>query len=74
MLVVARREWCPFHEGHPGKLGVQSGHIRVQVQGEAKDLPSDLQAIVEVTGPDGYIEGVFGRPLYAKVLVRGEWL
>ena len=36
---------------------VQSGRIRVQVLGEAKDLPSDLQAIVEATGSDGYIEG-----------------
>ena len=41
-----RENWC-----------VQSGRIRVQVLGEAKDLPSDLQAIVEATGPDGYIEG-----------------
>ena len=36
---------------------LQSGRIRIQVLGEAKDLPSDLQAIVEMTGSDGYIEG-----------------
>ena len=41
-----QKNWC-----------VQSGRIRVQVRGEAKNLPSDLQAIVEATGPDGYIEG-----------------
>ena len=29
----------------------------MQVLGEAEDLPSDLQAIVEATGPDDYIEG-----------------
>ena len=39
------------------KWPVHSGRIRVRVLGEAKDLPSDLQAIVEATGPDDYIEG-----------------
>ena len=39
------------------KLSVHPRRIRVQVLGEVKDLPSDLQAIVEVTGPDDYIEG-----------------
>ena len=34
-----------------------SGRIRVRILGEAKDLPSDLQAIVEATGPDECIEG-----------------
>ena len=38
------------------KWPVHSGCIRVRVLGEAKDLPSDLQAIVEATGPDDYIE------------------
>ena len=33
------------------------GRIYVQVLGEVKDLPSDLQAIVEATGPDNCIEG-----------------
>ena len=45
-MKAIREKWC-----------VQSGRIRVQVLGEAKDLPSDLQAIVEATGPDDYIEG-----------------
>ena len=36
---------------------VHSGRIRVRILGEAKDLPSDLQAIVEATGPDNCIEG-----------------
>ena len=36
---------------------MHSGRIRIRVLGEAKDLPSDLQAIVEATGPDDYIEG-----------------
>ena len=39
------------------KWPVHSGRIRVRILGEAKDLPSDLQAIVEVTGPDECIEG-----------------
>ena len=39
------------------KWSVHPGRIRVQVLGEVKDLPSDLQAIVEATGPDNCIEG-----------------
>ena len=39
------------------KWPVHSGCIRVRILGEAKDLPSDLQAIVEATGPDKCIEG-----------------
>ena len=39
------------------KWPVQSGRIRVRILGEAKDLPMDLQAIVEATGPDKCIEG-----------------
>ena len=39
------------------KWPVHSGSIRVRILGEAKDLPSDLQAIVEATGPDECIEG-----------------
>ena len=39
------------------KWPVHSGRIRVKILGEAKDLPSDLQAIVEATGPDNCIEG-----------------
>ena len=39
------------------KWPVHSGRIRVRILGEAKDLPSDLQAIVEATGPDKCIEG-----------------
>ena len=38
------------------KWPVHSGRIRVRILGEAKDLPSDLQAIVEATGPDKCIE------------------
>ena len=36
---------------------MHSGLIRIRVLGEAKDLPTDLQAIAEATGPDDYIEG-----------------
>ena len=36
---------------------VHSGRIRVRILGEAKDLPLDLQAIVEATDPDNCIEG-----------------
>ena len=39
------------------KWPVHSGRIRVRILGEEKDLPTDLQAIVEVTGPDKNIEG-----------------
>ena len=39
------------------KWPVHSGRIRVRILGEAKDLPSDLQAVVEATGPDNCIEG-----------------
>ena len=39
------------------KWPVHSGHICVRILGEAKDLPTDLQAIVEATGPDKRIEG-----------------
>ena len=39
------------------KWPVHSGRIRVRILGEAKDLPSDLQAVVETTGPDNCIEG-----------------
>ena len=39
------------------KWPVHSGRIHVRILGEAKDLPSDLQAVVEVTGPDNCIEG-----------------
>ena len=39
------------------KWPVHSGRIRVRILGEAKHLPSDLQAIVEATGPDECIEG-----------------
>ena len=39
------------------KWPVRSGHIRVKVLGERKDLPADLQAVVEATGQDGWIEG-----------------
>ena len=39
------------------KWSVHPGHICVQVLGEVKDLPSDLQAIVEAKGPDDCIEG-----------------
>ena len=39
------------------KWSEHQGRIRVQVLGDAKDLPSDLRAIVEATGPDDYIEG-----------------
>ena len=39
------------------KWPVHSGRIRVRILGEAKDLPSDLQAFVEATGPDKCIEG-----------------
>ena len=39
------------------KWPVHSGRIRVRILGEEKDLPTDLQAIVEATGPDKCIEG-----------------
>ena len=39
------------------KWPVHSGHICVKVLGEEKDLPSDLQAIVEARCPDNRIEG-----------------
>ena len=39
------------------KWPVHSGRIRVRILGEAKDLPSYLQAVVEATGPDNCIEG-----------------
>ena len=39
------------------KWPVHSGHIRVRILGEEKDLLTDLQAIVEATGPDKCIEG-----------------
>ena len=39
------------------KWPVHSGRILVRILGEAKDLPSDLQAVVEATGPDNCIEG-----------------
>ena len=39
------------------KWSVHQGRIRVQILGDAKDLPSELRAIVEATGPDDYIEG-----------------
>ena len=39
------------------KWTVQPGRIRVQVLGDTKDLPSELRAIVEATGPGDYIEG-----------------
>ena len=45
-MKAIQENWC-----------VQSGRIRVQVLGEAKDLPSDLQVIVEAAGPDSCIEG-----------------
>ena len=38
------------------KWPVHSGRIRVRILGEAKDLPADLRAIVEATGPDECIE------------------
>ena len=38
------------------KWPVHSGRIRVRILGE-KDLPTDLQAIVEATGPNKRIEG-----------------
>ena len=39
------------------KWPVHSGRNRVRILGEAKDLPLDLQAIVEATDPDNCIEG-----------------
>ena len=39
------------------KWPVHSGRIRVRILGEARDLPADLRAIVEATGPDDCIEG-----------------
>ena len=39
------------------KWPVHSGRIRIRVLGEAKDLPSGLQAIVKAKSPDDYIEG-----------------
>ena len=39
------------------KWPVHSGHIRVQVLGTGEALPSDLQAVVDATGPDSCIEG-----------------
>ena len=39
------------------KWPVHSERIRVRILGEAKDLSSDLQAVVEATGPDNCIEG-----------------
>ena len=39
------------------KWPIHTGRIRVRILGEAKDLPSDLQAIVEATDPDNCIEG-----------------
>ena len=39
------------------KWPMHSGRIRVRILGEEKDLPTDLQAIVEATGPDKCIEG-----------------
>ena len=39
------------------KWPVHSGRICIRVLEEAKDLPSDLQAIVKATSPDDYIEG-----------------
>ena len=39
------------------KWPIHSGRVRVRILGEAKDLPADLQAIVEATDPDNCIEG-----------------
>ena len=39
------------------KWPVHSGRIRVRILGEEKDLPTDLQAIVEATGLEKCIEG-----------------
>ena len=36
---------------------VCSGRVRVKVLGERKDLPLDLQAVVEAAGQEGCIEG-----------------
>ena len=39
------------------KWPVHSGCIRVQILGQGETLPSDLQAVVDATGPDSCIEG-----------------
>ena len=39
------------------KWPIHSGRIRVQVLGKGEPLPSDLQAVVDATGPDSCIEG-----------------
>ena len=37
--------------------GVKEGRIRIQVLGEASDLPADLKMVVDAASPEGYIEG-----------------
>ena len=54
-----RRLQMVFHsmKAIKDKWPVHSGRIRSRILGEEKDLPTDLQAIVEATGPDKRIEG-----------------
>ena len=39
------------------RWSVRSGPVCVKVLGEKEDLPAELQAVVEATGQDGWIEG-----------------
>ena len=54
------------------KWPVHSGRIRVRILGEEKDLPTDLQAIVEATGPDKCIEESVLVDLCMQRSGRGE--
>ena len=52
-----RRMVVPSVKAIADKWPIYSGRIRVQVLGEGEPLPSDLQAVVDATGPDSCIEG-----------------
>ena len=57
------------------KWPIHSGRVRVRILGEAKDLPADLQAIVEATDPANCIEGsVLFDLCRQRSDRRGEWL
>ena len=52
-----RRMVVPSMKAITDKWPIYSGRIRVQVLGKGEPLPSDLQAVVDATGPDSCIEG-----------------
>ena len=52
-----RRMVVPSMKAMTDKWPIYSGRIRVQVLGKGEPLPSDLQAVMDATGPNSCIKG-----------------